>query len=147
MHGVKSSYWDFQKTIGKNSLLRFYMETYLDTEDLWSNLEDSLGRLNYSTLLNSDIIDMWLDNYGAYDPGAQAADFFAAVETAIAPTFEIPGELNKRLKKWVKTLTVDGKDRPFTMFHGDYKVLCFNYTEFIEDLYGAKADNGYVKRI
>lgn len=141
MHGVKSSYLDFQKTIEKNSSLRFYLETYLDTEDLWSNLEDSLGRLNYSTFLNPDIIDMWLDNYGAYDPDAQAADFFAAVETAIAPTFEIPSELNKRFKKWVKTLTVDGKDRPFAMLHGDYKVLCFNYTEFIEDLYGAKADN------
>lgn len=84
---------------------------------------------------------MWLDNYGAYSPDAQAADFFAAVETAIAPTFEIPRRLNKRFKKWVKTLMVDGKDRPFEMFYGDYKVLCFNYTEFIEDLYGAKVDN------
>lgn len=27
------------------------------------------------------------------------------------------------------------------MLHGDYKVLCFNYTEFIEDLYGAEADH------
>ena len=141
MHGVKSSYWDFQNTIGKNSSLRFYMEAYLDTEDLWSNLEDSLGRLNYSKFLNPDIICMWLDNYGAYDPDAQAADFFAAVETAIAPTFEIPRELNKRFKKWIKTLTVGNKDRPFAMLHGDYKVLCFNYTEFIEELYGAKADN------
>ena len=46
MHGVKSSYWEFQKTIGKNNTLRWEMETYLDTGDLWSNLEDSLGRLN-----------------------------------------------------------------------------------------------------
>ncbi len=141
MHGVKSSYWDFQKTIGKNSLLRFYMETYLDTEDLWSNLEDSLGRLNYSMFLDSNIIDMWLDNFGAYDPDAQAADFFGAVETAIAPTFEIPRELNQRLKKWVKTLSVESLDRPFTMLQGDYKVLSFNYTEFIEDLYGARQEN------
>ena len=109
MHGVKSSYWEFQKTIGKNSPLRFYMETYLDTSDLWSNLEDSLGRLNYSMFLNPDIIDMWLDNFGAYDPNAQAADFFGAVETAIAPTFEIPRELNHRFKKWVKTLSVESK--------------------------------------
>lgn len=141
MHGVKSSYWEFQKTIGKNSPLRFYMETYLDTSDLWSNLEDSLGRLNYSMFLNPDVIDMWLDNFGAYDPDAQAADFFGAVETAIAPTFEIPRELNHRFKKWVKTLSVESKDRPFTMLHGDYKVLSFNYTEFIENLYGAKQDN------
>lgn len=141
MHGAHSSYWDFQKTIGKKSSLRFYMETYLDTGDLWSNLEDSLGRLNYSMFLNPDVIDMWLDNYGAYDPEAQAADFFAAVETAIAPCFEIPRELKKRFKSWVKTLTVNGDSRPFVMFHGDYKVLNFNYTEFIECLYGAKRQN------
>lgn len=43
MHGVKSSYWEFQKTLGKRSPLRREMETYLDKDDLWSNLEDSLG--------------------------------------------------------------------------------------------------------
>ena len=91
MHGVKSSYRDFQSTIGKNSSLRFEMETYLDVSgDLWYNLEDSLGRMNYSMFLNPEILDMWLDNFGAYDPDAQAADFFAAVETAIGPTFNIP---------------------------------------------------------
>ena len=141
MHGVKSSYWDFQKTIGKRSSLRFYMEMYLDTVDLWSNLEESLGKLNYSMFLNSDIIDMWLDDYGAYDPDAQAADFFAAVEDAIAPTFAIPGDLNKKFRKWIKSLRLETEDRPFSMFHGDYKVLCFNYTEFIEDLYHVKKEN------
>lgn len=111
MHGVESSYWDFQKTIGKNTSFRFYMETYLDTSDLWSNLEESLGKLNYSIFLNPDIIDMWLDDFGAYNPDAQAADFFAAVETAIAPTFEIPRELKQRFKKWIKTLVVQSDDR------------------------------------
>lgn len=93
MHGVKSSYWEFQKTIGKNNPLRWEMETYLDTGDLWSNLEDSLGKLNY------------------------------------------------RFKKWVKTLKVESDGRPFSMLHGGYKVLNFNYTEFIETLYGAKREN------
>lgn len=141
MHGVKSSYWDFQKTIGKNSPLRFYMETYLDTSDLWSNLEDSLGKLNYSMFLNPEVIDMWLENFGAYSPDAQAADFFAAVETAISPTFEIPRELGRRFRKWLKTLQVASSKRPFSMFSGNYKVLNFNYTEFIETLYGAKSEN------
>lgn len=141
MHGVKSSYWDFQKTIGKNSSLRFNMETYLDTSDLWSDLEDSLGRLNYSLFLEPNIIDMWLDVFDAYNPEAQAADFYAAVETAIAPTFEIPRELKSRFKKWIKTLVVESDDRPFSMLHRNYKVLSFNYTEFIETLYGAKSNN------
>ena len=70
MHGVKSSYWDFQKTIGKNSSLRYEMETYLDVPgDLWSNLEDSLGRLNYSMFLNPTVLDMWLEKYFSEDDG------------------------------------------------------------------------------
>lgn len=141
MHGVKSSYWEFQKTIGKNNSLRREMELYLDTGDLWSNLEDSLGRLNYSMFLNPYVIDMWLDTYGAYDPDCQAADFTAAVEDAIAPTFNIPRELNYRFKKWIKTLKVESDHRPFSMLYGDYKVLNFNYTEFVETLYGAKREN------
>lgn len=114
---------------------------YIILDELWSNLEESLGKLNYSIFLNPDIIDMWLDNFGVYNPDAQAADFFAAVETAIAPTFEIPRELKQRFKKWIKTLVVQSDDRPFSMLHGDYKVLSFNYTEFIETLYGAKSNN------
>lgn len=128
-------------TIGKNSSLRFYMETYLDTLDLWSNLEDSLGKLNCSMFLNPYIIDMWLDDFGAYNPDAQAADLFAAVETAIASTFEIPRELKQRFGKWIKMLSVGSDARPFSMLHGDYKVLSFNYTEFIESLYGAEPDH------
>lgn len=141
MHGVKSSYWEFQKTIGKNSPLRFNMETYLDTGDLWSNLEESLGKLNYSMFLNPYVIDMWLEDFGAYDPDAQAADFCAAVETAISPTFDIPRELGQRFRKWLKTLQVEGSNRPFSKLNGNYRVLSFNYTEFIETLYGAKREN------
>ena len=141
IHGVKSSYLDFEKTIGKNSSLRYNMETYLDTGDLWYNLEESLGKLNYSMFLNQEVLDMWLDLFDAYDPDAQAADFFAAIETAISPTFDIPNELNQRFTKWLKTLKVESDDRPFSMLKGNYKVLSFNYTEFIEDLYGADPNN------
>lgn len=39
MHRVKSSYADFGKTLGKNSNLRFYLENYLDVDDLWGDFE------------------------------------------------------------------------------------------------------------
>lgn len=137
-HGVHSSYLDFEKTIGKNSTLRFNMETYLNVKgNLWANLEESLGRLNYSLFLNPDILDMWLENFDAYNPDAQNSALTAAVETAIGPTFSIPDDLNRRFTKWLKTLKVDTSLRPFKFLHGNYKVLSFNYTEFIEDLYGA----------
>lgn len=142
MHGAKSSYWDFQKSLGKNSILRFYLETYLDVKDLWWNLEEALGQMNYSIFLNPEVINMWLEDFGAYDPDAQSANFFQAVETAIQPAFEIPRELNRRFRQWVQTLKVEDTPRLFSsMLRGDYKVLCFNYTEFIESLYGAKEDH------
>ena len=50
-------------------------------------------------------------------------------------------ELNYRFKKWLKTLKVESNHRPFSMLHGDYKVLNFNYKEFVETLYGAKREN------
>lgn len=143
MHGAKSSFLDFSKTIGKNSALRWDIETYLDVQEdeLWSNLEWSLGKLKYDMFIQPDILDMWLDNFGAYDPDAQAADFFAAVETAIAPTFDIPRELENRLRKWVKTLSIAENYKPLKFLQGSFKVLCFNYTEFVEVLYGAADDN------
>lgn len=143
MHGAKSSFWDFSKTIGKNSSLRWELETYLDVEydELWSDLECSLGKLRYDMFITPDIIDMWLDNFDAYDIDAQAADYYAAVESAISPTFSIPSELESRLKKWVKTLTINEDYKPLGFLQGNFKVLCFNYTEFIEVLYGAVDEN------
>ena len=143
MHGAKSSFWDFSQTIGKNSSLRWELETYLDVkyDELWSDLEGSLGKLKYDMFITPDIIDMWLDNFDAYNIDAQAADYYAAVESAIAPTFSIPSELESRLKKWVKSLSINENYRPLRFLQGNFKVLCFNYTEFVEVLYGAVDEN------
>lgn len=102
MHGVKSSYWEFQKTIGKNNPLRWEMETYLDTGDLWSNLEDSLGRLNYSMFLNPHVIDMWLENFGAYDPDCQAADFFCRCGDSNWPHIQHPKGTELQIQEMAK---------------------------------------------
>lgn len=45
MHRVKSSYADFGKTLGKNSNLRFYLENYLDVDDLWGDFEVALAKI------------------------------------------------------------------------------------------------------
>ena len=36
LHGVRSSYYDFSRTLGKRSTVRFYLEKYLKTDDLWA---------------------------------------------------------------------------------------------------------------
>lgn len=83
MHGVKSSYYNFSDTLGKNNSLRFALETYLSVEDLWADFEDALAHINSDAMFG--VVDMWLDNFDAYDPDAQAADFFAAVDAATGP--------------------------------------------------------------
>lgn len=46
LHGVRSSYYDFSRTLGKRSSVRFYLEKYLKTDDLWADFEGALGKIN-----------------------------------------------------------------------------------------------------
>lgn len=141
MHGVKSSYYDFAATIGKNNSLRFCMETYLNVENLWGDFEEALGHLNVSMMMNPLVVDMWLDDFGAYDPDAQAADFFCAVDAITHPASEITTELPRRFRMWVESLKVESDERPLRDLIQDAKVLCFNYTEFVEELYGVSTEH------
>lgn len=138
IHGVKSSYWNFQSTLGKNSSLRFSLDTYLSTDDLWGNFEESLGHLNAGSML--DMMDMWLDDFGAYDPDAQAADYFAAIETAMGPADTIMNELPKRFRQWIEKVEVTDHSRPVKL-NPDAEFLNFNYTEFLESEYGVNRDH------
>lgn len=137
MHGAKSSYWDFQKTIGKHSEFRFHLETYLKCENLWGNFEDSLSHLDAGVML--DVVDMWLDNFGAYSPTASASDFYAAIDTAMSPIQVITHNLPKRFRQWVNTLSVEEEKKPFhAQIEPNARFLNFNYTEFLETVYGVK---------
>lgn len=140
MHGVKSSYYNFRDTLGKNNSLRFALETYLNVEDLWADFEDALAYINSDAMFG--VVDMWLDDFDAYDSNAQAADFFAAVDTATGPVQTIINDLPQRFRMWVESLKVP--DMAYTPLNGvirNSKTLNFNYTEFIEDLYGVEKEN------
>lgn len=140
MHGVKSSYYNFSDTLGKNNSLRFALETYLNVEELWADFEDALAHINSDAMFG--VVDMWLDDFDAYDPDAQAADFFAAVDAATGPTQTITQDLPRRFRMWVESLKVpDMSYRPLNGVISKSKTLNFNYTEFIEDLYGVDKEN------
>lgn len=141
MHGVKSTYRDFERTLGKNNPLRYALETYLRTDSLWSDFEEALGHLDVEMMCNDGVMDMWLDNFDAYDPDAQAADFFLAVDAATNPVDVITDDLPRRFRMWVESLEVKTESRPLQGLIKDGKVLNFNYTEFIEDLYGVSESN------
>lgn len=137
MHGVPSSYWEFQKTLGKNSELRFHLETYLNAKDLWSNFEDSLSHLDAGRML--DVMDMWLDIFDAYNSD-KASDFHIAIDTAMLPIYVLTDQLPKRFRNWVETLKADGRTPLKEWISKKALYLNFNYTDFLEVLYGVPAD-------
>ena len=141
MHGVKSSYYDFSKTIGKKSYLRICLENYLETDDLWADFEHNLAKLNISSMCSSFLIDDRLDEMNAYDEDATMADYCVAVEMAANPIKTIAEELPKRFRKWVNKLYVRTNDRPLSNIIGEGLVLNFNYTEFVETLYDVDKSN------
>ena len=53
----------------------------------------------------------------------------------------ISDHLHRRFQDWVDQLTVGTKDRPLAGMFRRGKVLCFNYTEFVEQLYGIPEEN------
>ena len=141
LHGVRSSYYDFSRTLGKKSSVRFYLEKYLKTDDLWADFEGALGKINIEAMCQPYIIDNFLDINGAYDEDAGAAEIYMSAEMAVEPIISMSTELMDRFRKWISSLHTNTNDRPLCNVIKGGKVLNFNYTEFVEDLYGADAGN------
>lgn len=141
MHGAKASYYDFGKTLGKHSNLRHTLEFYLKADDLWADFEGALAKINVEVMCSSHIIDMRLRDMGAYDEDAGSAEFFLAAEMAAAPMNTLNTELMQRFRKWVESLNTNTEDRPFLHIFETGRILTFNYTEFVETLYGVSEDN------
>lgn len=138
MHRVPSSYYSFRDSLGKQNSLRETLEIALTAEDIWADFENSLGNLNLDLMGSRHIVDMWLDDYGFYDDeDAGAAEFYMAVEAAANPIINLVNELQPAFRRWVNRLEVGTSDRPLAdLIRSDGKVLDFNYTEFVETLYG-----------
>ena len=142
MHGVPSSYWHFQKTLGKHSELRRHLETYLKIEPdkLWYNLEDSLSHINAGVML--DVMDMWLDIFEVYRHNSESmADLHCAIDTAMLPVQVITEQLPKRFRTWVESLCADGSKPCAHFLSAESTYLNFNYTDFLETLYGVSRPN------
>lgn len=141
MHNVRSSYYAFRDSIGKNNSLRTTLEFYLTPEDIWADFEDSLAQFNVRAMASSWLVEDWLDTFDAFDEDASATSFYMAAEWAAEPMRAIGDDLPKRFRRWVDSLTVGTVDRPLKELFRNSKVLCFNYTEFVETMYGVPSEN------
>lgn len=138
MHGIPSSYWDFQKSLGKHNELRYYLETYIKCDNLWSDFENNLAHLDAGAML--DVVDMWLQIYDAYDPDAKAADYYSAIDIAMLPIEIITDKLPKRFRQWVDSLVIDPQKKPLAnLLYPSARYLSFNYTDTLEISYDVPA--------
>lgn len=136
-HGVPSSYSKFRDWLGRRSNLRETLETYIRNDALWWNFEEALSDLDLD--MPSMAIPEMLDAFDAYDPDAQMADYYAAIDMAMLPVDTITNELPQKFRRWIETLRVDTSMKPLSsVVKPGAKYLNFNYTEFAETLYGAK---------
>lgn len=136
MHCVRSSYGAFRKSLGKDNSLLFALESYWDPDALWADFENELARFNAKAMGNASTVDTFLDLFEAYDEDAGAAEFYMAAEAAANPIATVAYELPQQFRRWVESLAIGTDDRPLQTLFRKGKVLCFNYTEFVETLYG-----------
>lgn len=142
MHGVKSSYYSFRNSLGKHSNLRFVLETFWTPEDIWADFEEGLAHFNVEMMAGRFMVENWLDDTGYFEEGEDsAANFYMAAEFAVNPMETVATELPERFRAWVESLSIRTDDRPLKALIKKGKVLSFNYTEFIEDLYGVPMSN------
>lgn len=141
MHGVNSSYRAFRDFLGKNSNLCSKLELYLKPEDIWADFEDALGHINMDMMANPYVIGDMLDFSGFFEDDSGAAEYYMALEMAAEPMRSIAEDLEKKFRAWIEKLEIGTNDRPLKALFHDDKVLCFNYTEFVEKLYGMSESN------
>ncbi|MEQ6376346.1 bacteriophage abortive infection AbiH family protein [Bacillaceae bacterium S4-13-56] len=143
MHGVKSSYYNFRDTIGRHNILRFTLENYIRQDDVWGNFEDGLAYLDREMMLGT--LDDWLDDFDVLDENDDdfsAADYFAAQDIATSQVYILTQELPKRFRKWINTLEPHSLTQPLEdVLKVEARFINFNYTEFLETIYGVPRKN------
>ncbi len=141
MHRVKSSYYHFRDSIGKRSIVSETMESYIRKPDLWGDFENNLAYLDRAMMMG--MLDDWLEDFGVLeqdDENFSAADFFAALDTATQAIDVLTYQLPKRFRLWINSLTVDASYAPLgPILQKGSQFITFNYTEFLETIYGIPA--------
>lgn len=72
------------------------------------------------------------------------ANSVSGTSSAVSCFIQCPissNKLQRRLRMWVEKLSIGTVDRPLRNMFRNGKVLCFNYTEFVETLYGVSEEN------
>lgn len=138
-HGLKTGYWNFKEHLEKNHQeLHNNIEKYLFGDDLWSDFEDALERLESDNIV--DDCSMYLQDYGAEDwSDSGHHDYQNAVGEIID---SLTSQLKHSFKKWIKTISpLKDNNGVRCSISKDSLFLNFNYTDTLESLYLVEKEN------
>lgn len=143
IHNVKSRYYDFYKYLcKKDELIPIYMEALFDKDDIWGDFEDSLAHLDRSVING---LDAALEDFNVYDEDDDDftyADYYSAIEETSRPVTFLTEELPELFRKWINKLQPEKDKHPLCyLLSLNAKYINFNYTEFLESIYGIPNDN------
>ena len=119
------------------------MENYIRQDDVWGNFEDGLAYLDREMMLGT--LDDWLDDFDVPDEDDDdfsAADYFAAQDIATSQIYILTQELPMRFRKWISILKPLSLSKPVDdIIKKEARYINFNYTEFLETIYGVPQEN------
>ncbi len=134
-HKFPTSYKDFHK-YASDYLNGFsqYFSSNPDSSPLWSNFEEDLGRFDWQSLYDEhNEIDVADDNF--------RPSMVYGLEDALAEaTEQITGGLQSLFQEWIESIPTEGSKNRF-YFEGGNKILSFNYTSTLHDIYKFQSDN------
>lgn len=146
LHGVKSCYSAFREYLKRHDKsLSFEMDCYFECENFWGDFENNLAFLSREMVMESvdTMLDMNMTTFDEDDDDFSYADYFASIEMGTQVIPDLTDNLPLCFKKWIKTLHPQaGKNESCDkLLEQGALYINFNYTEFLETLYGIPIDN------
>lgn len=117
-HGFKTTYFDFAEYLKKESIDFFeYLNMIYNEDELWSNFEEALGKLNIEKV-----------NY--IENNIVIKDFNSLF---------LPKEIKENLGKWLNSIDYNATKKFKIEKNGIY--LSFNYTDTLNEVYNIDLEN------
>ena len=141
-HGTPSSYYSFRDYVkAKDRKLFDTIEQFIHIDDFWGDFEGNLSRLSRETIMIcvDTMADTMIDCYDESNDDFSYADFYVALELGTETISTIVNNIHQDFWRWIETLC-PGKPAYLSLDPaGQY--INFNYTEFLETLYGVPKEN------
>lgn len=134
-HGISSGYHDFRDHLKfKNPDLHTILCTFWG-EDLWSDLEDGLGKLSFRDVISAQLDDQNHKDFGRFNSDEDcrtARDVERSIQEIVEALTVI---MREELKAWIAEIDEETRAQKYVGLSEDDYFVSFNYTSTLEKTY------------